>query len=209
MDAKTPTAGVILAAGMSRRFGQPKQLTKIGGRTLVEITVEAALGSKLDHVVVVLGFAMDAVMQVLARHRQYPFLNIIENKDFRNGMAGSIHHGLKAVAHDYSSVMFILGDQPLIRIEFINLLLERFRASDKDICVPVYRGQRGNPAIFSCRFYHQLFKISGDVGGREIISAHPQDVCEVEVNDPHVFTDIDKPADLEKLKASAGVNLPK
>jgi molybdenum cofactor cytidylyltransferase len=67
----------------------------------------------------------------------------------------------------------------------------------------VYRGQRGNPTIFSRRFYNQLLKIKGDMGGRGIIQTYPNDVCYVEVNDPSFLIDIDNQEDLEKLKTSA------
>lgn len=200
MVSKHPTVGIILAAGMSSRFGTPKQLIKIGERTLIEIIVDNALNSKLDHVVVVLGHAFEFLMQILSNRVQHSRLSIIENKEFRKGMSGSIHHALHSVQHDFPSAMFLLGDQPLIRGEMMDLMLDRFRSSDKDICIPVYQGRRGNPTIFSRRFYHHLFEIRGDVGGRRIIETYPYDVCVVEVDDPYVFTDIDELEDLEKLK---------
>ncbi len=206
MASKHPTVGIILAAGISSRFGTPKQLIKIGKRTLIEIIVDNALNSKLDQVVVVLGHAFDCLMQVLSNRVQHSRLSIIENKEFRKGMSSSIHCALHSVQHDYPSAMFLLGDQPLIRGEMMDLILERFRSSDKDICIPVYQGQRGNPTIFSQRFYHNFFEISGDVGGKQIIQTYPHDICEVEVDDPFVFTDIDKLEDLEKIKTSRFFN---
>ena len=206
MVSKHPTVGIILAAGMSSRFGTPKQLIKIGERTLTEIIADNALNSKLDHVVVVLGHAFDRLMQVLSHRVQHTRLSIIENKEYFQGMSSSIHCALHAVQHDFPSAMFLLGDQPLIRGEMMDLMLDQFRSSDKDICIPVYQGRRGNPAIFSQRFYHHLFQISGDVGGRPIIQTYPHDVCEVEVDDPDVFMDIDKLEDVEKLKTSGFFN---
>lgn len=200
MNLKKPTAGIILAAGMSRRLGQPKQLLKIQGRTLVEITVDAALGSKLDCIVLVLGNEFEAVVQALGHRTKSPRLNIIKNTAFREGMSESIRLGLRWASPDFPSVMFLLGDQPLIRSETIDFLLDRFRASDKDILVPVYRHKKGNPTIFSRIFYKQILNIKGDVGARKIIRDNPERVNLVETDDPALFFDIDTPTDLEKLK---------
>lgn len=200
MNLKKPTAGIILAAGISRRLGRPKQLVKIKGQTLVEIIVDAALGSKLERVVLVLGNEFEAVLQALGPRTKDPRLIVIENTAFRGGMSGSIRLGLKRVNRNFPSVMFLLGDQALIRSETIDFLLDRFRSSDKDILVPVCRNKRGNPTIFSSRFYNQILNIRGDMGAREIIRDNPDCVNLVETDDPALFFDIDTPADLEKLK---------
>jgi molybdenum cofactor cytidylyltransferase len=200
MNLKTPTAGIILAAGLSRRLGSPKQLVKIKGQTLIEITVDAALGSKLDCVVLVLGNKFEAMLQALGERTKDPRLDIIENTAFREGMSASIRLGLKRIHRSFSSAMFLLGDQPLISSKTIDFLLDRFSASKKDILVPVCRNKKGNPTIFSDRFYNQIFNIKGDMGAREIIRDNPDCVSLVEMDNPALFFDIDTPADLEKLK---------
>ena len=164
MNPKTPTAGIILAAGISNRFGKPKQLIKFQGRTLLETVVDAALGSQLTHIVLVLGHAVEEMLPAIS-HRSDDFrLTIVENTDYLKGMSLSIQAGLKKLQHDFPSVMFLLGDQPLLRSEMIDLLLERYWASDKGICVPCRHGQRGNPTIFSRRFYNRIFAVRGDTG---------------------------------------------
>ncbi len=95
--------------------------------------------------------------------------------------------------------MFLLGDQPLLESETIDYLLEQFWSSDKDICVPAHRGKRGNPTIFSQRFYQQLSQIKGDIGARNIIQSFPEHVLQVDIYNPLFFFDIDTPADFNKL----------
>jgi molybdenum cofactor cytidylyltransferase len=200
MDPKMPIAGIILAAGMSLRFGRPKQLEKIGDKTLVEIAVDAALESKLDHIVLVLGYAFDAVVSALRENRtRDPRLTILQNRAFQEGMSGSLRIGLNSVKDAFSSVMFLLADQPMIQAQTINLLLDAFIASEKGICAPVFHHKRGNPTLFSKRFFPQLLSIQGDRGAREIIRNAAAQVDLVEVNAPGVIIDIDTPADLEKL----------
>ena len=201
MSTKAPTAGVILAAGMSRRFGKPKQLEHYRGRTLLEIVVDAALSSQLKHIVLVLGFAFAEMIEALSHRIGHPRLDILENQNYLKGMSQSLHIGLKAVQHNYPSVMFLLADQPLIRSEMIDLLLESYWASGKDICVPSRQDQRGNPTIFSRRFYDQILATKGDGGARKIIDNYPDQVLQVESDDPAFFFDIDTPDDLKKIKA--------
>ena len=184
---------------MSKRFGSPKLLVKIKGRTLIERIVDASLESKLEHIVLVLGHAYAQTIQVLAHRREDPRLQIVENADYRNGMSRSLHLGLKSVQGHYPSVMFLLADQPMLGSEMIDRLLETFWASDKDICVPVCERQKGNPTLFSSRFYKQILKVTGDKGAREIIRNNPDSICQVAVDDPSLFFDIDTPSDLDKF----------
>jgi molybdenum cofactor cytidylyltransferase len=201
MNSKQPTAGIILAAGLSRRFGYPKQLIPIEGRTLLERVVDASLESKLAHIVLVLGHAFTDTLQALAHRIADPRLSVLENTDYRQGMSTSLHLGLKSVQHRYPSVMFLLADQPLLRPQGIDLLLDNFWASERDICVPVCQGRKGNPAIFSRSFYGGILDIQGDAGARRIIRNNPDHVLNLETDDPAFFFDIDTPADLEKLQA--------
>jgi len=82
----------------------------------------------------------------------------------------------------------------------IDLMLDRFRYSGKDICVPIYKGKRGNPTIFKQVLYDQLMAIKGDIGARDIIRANPERVLDIEIDDPLCFFDIDSQKDLENLR---------
>lgn len=208
MNSKKPTAGIILAAGMSSRFKYPKQLIPIKGRTLLERIVDASLESKLDHIVLVLGHAFSGTLQALAHRIADPRLSVLENTDYRQGLSTSLHLGLKSVQHSYPSVMFLLADQPLLRPQGIDFLLENFWASEMNICVPVCQGRGGNPTIFSRSFYGSILDIQGDAGARRIIRNNPDHVLNLETDDPSFFFDIDTPADLKKLHAMFSRNSP-
>jgi molybdenum cofactor cytidylyltransferase len=99
--------------------------------------------------------------------------------------------------------MFLLADQPLVDAATINYLLDNFWSADKDICVPTFHGKRGNPSIFRKNFYPQIMKITGDIGARHIIRAHPDRVLEIEIKNPHFLLDIDTPEDLKRIKKLA------
>ena len=185
---------------MSKRFGQPKQLARLGNKPLLEWVVDSALASRLDKIVLVLGHAHQFILQALEAKVNHPRLQTAINNRYREGQGGSLHAGLSNIQEEYDSVMFILGDQPLLRPDTIDLLLERYRQSAKSICVPVYHGKRGNPTIFSQTMYDNLKAIQGDIGAREVIRANQEHILYVELDDPSCFTDIDSPQDLENLQ---------
>lgn len=194
-----PTAGIVLAAGMSTRLGRPKHLVEVGGKTLLARVVAAALESELSKVVLVLGPEAERVLTALGSLRDHDRLLTVINERYKDGMAGSLQVGLLPVKDQYAAVMFLLGDQPLIDPGTINLLLRRFWFSDKDICVPVQNEKRGNPVCFNRRFYENILGLQGDTGAREIIRRYPKDVLSVEIDCPTFFLDIDHDDDLEKL----------
>lgn len=198
---KRPTAGIVLAAGMSTRLGRPKHLITLHGKTLLARVVAVALESELAEVILVLGHEAERVLAALGSLGCEERLRTVFNDRYEDGMAGSLQAGLLPVKERYPAVMFLLGDQPLIDADVINLLLHRFWSADKDICVPVQGGRRGNPVCFSRRFYEQILGIHGDTGAREIIVRHPGDVLLVEIDSPSFFLDIDRAEDLEMLLA--------
>jgi molybdenum cofactor cytidylyltransferase len=198
---KPPTAGILLAAGESTRFGEPKQLLTLSGRFLIEWALAAALGSNLDHVVLVLGCEHERIRRCLGSSTAHPKCEILVNPDYRSGQSTSLQAGLLRIRHDFPSAMFLLGDQPLVDAALINLLLQRYAVSEKPICVPTHRGTRGNPTLFASRFYPEILKLAGDKGARDIIAAHPDQVLAVEIPDPLVFLDIDRREDIEKIAA--------
>jgi len=195
-----PTAGIILAAGAATRFGRPKQLLRLNDKYLIEWVLDAALSSRLDRVVLVLGYAHQKILEALAEKALHSKLRVEVNPHYVDGQSHSLKVGLSAVRNDFPAVIFLLGDQPMLDSVTINTLLEKFWSADKDICVPLYGGQRKNPVIFSRRFYSRLTDIEGDIGARQLIDAHPEQVLTVEIGDPLCFFDIDTPQDFENLK---------
>ncbi len=199
MSWKQPTAGIVLAAGMSQRFEGTKQLARFKGKYLLERVLNAALNSRLDRLVLVLGHDADLVLKALNLPSADARLQIVVNPRFREGLSRSLCTGLEAVEASHPSVMFLLGDQPMVSTAFVNLLLERFWQSTKDICVPVCQTRRGNPVLFSRNWYDRLFSLAGDIGARDLIKKHPDQVLAVEIENPLCFIDIDTRADLQRL----------
>ena len=191
-------AAIILAAGRSTRMGGPnKLLAELGGKTLVRIVTEQALASKASGVVVVTGHQAEQVEQALAG------LNVkfVRNPDFAEGLASSVKAGIAAVPPDADGAVICLGDMPLISADLIDRLIETF-APDRGslIAVPVSDGRRGNPVLWSRRFFNELMTLDGDIGARHLIAKHGEAVAEVPVEGHGAFLDIDTPQALEEAQ---------
>ncbi len=200
MTGKKPTAGIILAAGMSTRFGQPKQLVKFREKPLILQVLTAALASQLHTVILVLGYRHRTIADALDGISRDPRLRIVVNHRFREGQSTSLKSGLQMVKDTYPAAMFLVADQPMLDTATIDRLLTCFWGSGKDICVPVFRGRRGNPVIFGRRIYNRIFGIQGDNGARSIIEDNPHCVLRVTVENPAALFDVDTPEDLKVLR---------
>lgn len=200
-NRKSPMAGIVLAAGMSVRLGCPKQLVRAGGEYLLERVLDEALASSLDRIILVLGHRAGEVLAALKARQDHERFRILVNPDFCDGMSSSLRAGIESVRDAFSAIMVILGDQPFIGSELINLLIRRFRSSQNDICVPVCRGRRGHPVIIGRRFFDDVMSTSGDIGARQILKSNPENILCVEISDSRIFFDVDTPADIRNLEA--------
>jgi molybdenum cofactor cytidylyltransferase len=188
-------AAIILAAGRSMRMGGPnKLLAEIEGKPLVRMVTEQALTSKATHTIVVTGHQAEQVERALHG------LNVtfVRNPNFADGLATSVKTGISAVPAEADGAVICLGDMPLISAQLIDRLMEAF-APDRGslIVAPVSEGRRGNPVLWSRRFFSELMTLDGDIGARHLIGKHNEAVAEVPVDGQAAFLDIDTPQALE------------
>jgi len=191
-------AAIILAAGRSTRMGGPnKLLAELEGKKLVRIATEQALASKASEVIVVTGHQAELVEQALAGLK----VKFVRNPDFAGGLASSVKAGISAVPANADGAIVCLGDMPLIDANLIDRLIGSF-APDRGnlIVVPVADGRRGNPVLWSRRFFAELMTLDGDIGARHLIAKHGEAVAEVPVEGNGAFLDIDTPQALEAAR---------
>ena len=194
-STKQPTgiSAILLTAGQSKRMGELKQLMHLGRSTIVEQAVTNMLESLVDEVIVVVGYKAEDVIKAISDKS----IKVAINPDYDQGMSTSIIAGLNMVHSKIQAVMIALGDQPLVGSQTINRLIEEFCNHDKGIAVPTYQGRRGHPVIFAIKYKEELLKLKGDVGGRQIIKDHPDDVLEVVVASESIIVDFDTTDDYQ------------
>ena len=178
---------ILLAAGQSERMGEPKQLMRFGQSTVVEQAIDNLLSSAANEVIIVLGYRAEEVIRLIATRP----VKLAINPNYQHGMSTSIIAGLNLVDSKTRAVMLALGDQPFIDSQTLNRLIDEFYNHDKGIAIPIYQGRRGHPVIFAIRYKGELLRLKGDIGGREIIDQHPDDILEVAVNCEGICIDID------------------
>ncbi len=192
-------AGIILAAGLSKRFAGNKLLAPVRGKAMIRWTVEAALASRLGRVVIVLGHERAQVGAALGDLFAGRRLEEVVNHDYRDGQSSSVIAGLEAVRGEHRAAMFLLGDQPLVEAATIDTLIAAFEKSASDICYPCHGGRRRNPVIFAEPFFPAILALTGDTGPRALIDANPHAVTAVEFAASAQFEDVDSPGDLKSL----------
>jgi len=191
-------AALVLGAGRSSRMGGPnKLLAEIGGRPLIRIVVEAALASQARPVVVVTGHQRERVEAALAG---LP-VKFVHNPDFADGLGTSLRAGIAALPGDVDGVIVCLGDMPQVDAGLIDRLIGALDP-DKSVLValPTIDGKRGNPVVWSRRFFPDLMTVEGDVGARHLIGRYAEAVAEVPVTGSAALTDVDTPEALAAVK---------
>jgi molybdenum cofactor cytidylyltransferase len=198
LESNRNVAAIVLAAGRSTRMGGPnKLLAELDGKKLVRIVAEQALASKASQVIVVTGHQAELVEQALAGLK----VKFVRNPDFAGGLASSVKSGIAAVPEKADGAIICLGDMPLISAQLIDRLIETFEPDRGHlIAVPVSEGRRGNPVLWSRRFFKELMTLDGDIGARHLIARHAEAVAEVPVDGDSAFLDIDTPQALEAAR---------
>ena len=194
-------SAIVLAAGESKRMGQTKLLLDLEGKAILQWVLDNLCGSQVDEVILVLGHEADRILRTVDTHR----VKVVINKNYRQGMITSIEQGLMNLNDKVDAFFIVLADQPGVSPEVFNRLITEFRrvAPPKNIVIPTFRGRRGNPALFGAKYQKEAFRIKGDVGLRQILQEHPEDILSVEMDTDSILQDIDTPDDYQKqLKSS-------
>jgi molybdenum cofactor cytidylyltransferase len=192
-------AAVVLAAGRSTRMGAiNKLIAEIGGKPLVRIAAEQALASRASPVIVVTGHERERVEAAL---KGLP-VRIVHNPDYAEGLGTSLRAGIAAVAEGAEGAVVCLGDMPQVTSALIDKLLSAFDPERGAlVVVPSIGGRRGNPVVWSRRFFHDLMQVQGDIGARHLIGSYAEAVVEVPVAGDAALTDVDTPESLSAVKA--------
>lgn len=187
-------AGIIVAAGFSRRMGRDKLLLPVQGVPAVERVVRAAMCARLDERILV--FRQPAVAAIGRRYG----CTLIANDQAAAGQSTSLRLGAAAAAADATGLLFMVGDQPLLTAAVLDRLLDAHDAGPDRILVASYDGRPGNPVLFPAQVRADLLQAAGDQGGRQCVATRPELVLRVEMPDPAAGLDMDTPAAYERMQ---------
>lgn len=191
-------AAIVLAAGASRRLGQPKQLLVHAGETLLARAIRLACEAGATPVLAVLGANSEIICASVALD---PATSVI-NERWQQGISTSIHAGLKtldAVARNAVGALLLNCDQLRLSADHLRALIQTFTAqSEPSIVASAYAGVHGVPAVFPRCAFPFLRALSGDKGARALLLHPPCPLLAVPFLGGEV--DIDEPEDLTRLQ---------
>ena len=191
------TGLILLAAGASVRLGHPKQLLMYNGQTLLQNSLQSALASGAQPLIVVLGANADTIKNEIKNDR----LHVVINAQWEKGMASSIQSGVKAIVEmtpDAEGIIVMVCDQPYVTSSLLNELITTHEKTGKQIVACSYENSFGPPVFFHRSFFDKLLQLEGDTGARSIVSQHI-DLVEL-IPFPEGTFDIDTEADFERIK---------
>ena len=180
-------SAILLAAGQSKRMNDENKLTKeIQGIPLIKLSVKNILASSIDELIVVLGYQKEIIEKLINNHEKIKF---VFNKDFESGMASSIKTGLNHLSKNTEAFFICLSDMPLINHGIYNQLIKS--KDTKEIIIPTYKGQQGNPVLFNKSMKEKVIDISGDIGAKKILELNKDKILNLEINDQSITKGFD------------------
>ena len=205
-----PVAGIILAAGESTRFGQPKQLLDWKGQPFVRAVAKTASEAGLSPVVIVTGANAEQVEATVNDLN----VTVIKNDEWKSGQGSSIKAGILSLiyasttgaalpplsarrAEGVGGAIFLLTDQPQVTTSIIRALVEKHAEGLYPIVAPMVMDQRANPVLFDCTTFSDLMMLEGDVGGRAIFHKHRVEY--LPWHDDRLLLDVDTPEMYQRL----------
>jgi len=192
----TDSIGVILlAAGTSARLGEPKQLLRFRGETLLRRSAKIALAAS-NRVIVTLG----SRIEILRKEIEDLPVEIVENKDWATGMSGSIKVGLKKFLDDadkVKAVIVMVCDQPFINENLLEKIITKFQETDSPIVACEYQNALGVPALFHRKLFPELLTLDAQTGAKQLIKKYRAQTAAISF--PEGAFDVDTPADYKNL----------
>jgi molybdenum cofactor cytidylyltransferase len=190
-------AGLILAAGESRRMGFPKALLMWRGETFLDHLI-GKLSEHCTPVVVVLGARAEAVRAGVRRGAVF-----VINADYQMGQLSSMQCGLRAVPEPAGGVLFTLVDHPNVSPSTVAGLLHMEEARVPLLRIPRYEGRRGHPIFFSAQLIPEFLALPPEAAARDVVLRHAAEIEYLDVPDPGILDDVDDPEAYRRITGEA------
>ena len=186
-------SAIVLAAGQSKRMGgDNKLIKKYNKKYLINHIIGTLIKSKVNKIIVVLGFQKIKVRKITVKNKK---INFVFNKNYKSGMASSIKTGLKRILKKNIGFLVVQADMPLISKKIINSLCYAIENNNKEIVVPIYKINMGNPIGFKSSMTKILNKTKGDSGAKKMINRNKKNLSLIKVNSKSIFKDFNTQKD--------------
>ena len=186
-------SAIVLAAGQSKRMGgDNKLIKKYNKKYLINHIIGTLIKSKVNKIIVVLGFQKIKVRKITVKNKK---INFVFNKNYKSGMASSIKTGLKRILKKNIGFLVVQADMPLISKKIINSLCYAIENNNKEIVVPIYKINMGNPIGFKSSMIKILNKTKGDSGAKKMIKRNKKNLSLIRVNSKSIFKDFNTQRD--------------
>ena len=188
-------SAILLAAGQSKGMvGENKLTKKIKGIPLIKRSVQNILASSINELIVVLGHQKEIIEKLIDKNEKIKF---IFNKEYESGMAASIKTGLNNLSEKTEAFFICLGDMPMVNSDVYNQLINS--RNQKNIIVPTYNGQQGNPVLFDKSMKEKVMDITGDVGAKKILDLNKDKILNLEINNQSITKGFNTQGDFSSL----------
>lgn len=176
-------------------MGQPKALVPFQGLTFIEHLLAATRHARVGITRVVLGAGAEAIRGKLKVDSSW----IVVNADWPKGQLSSIHAAIRSLpAGGTKGILVCPVDHPLVSAHLVAALIAAFDAGGKSIVLPKHHGKRGHPVLFDAALYEELLAAPVEVGARQVVWNHAQDVMEVETEEEGVILNLNDPETVRK-----------
>ncbi|HUH96405.1 MAG TPA: nucleotidyltransferase family protein [Anaerolineales bacterium] len=187
---------IILAAGESRRMGQPKMLMPWGSSTVLQTVIATVQTAGVKDIVVITGGAHEQIESLIGQSAQTLF-----NENYAQGeMLGSLQAGLQMKKSEASAALICLGDQPQIQARSVQRILREYKETGAAIIVPSYQMRRGHPWLVGRSHWDTILKMHAPDSPREFLNRHSRELHYVEMDTPTILQDLDTPEDYLKSR---------
>jgi len=182
---------LILAAGQSKRMGQPKMILPWGETTVLGQVITTFKAAGVEDIIVVTGGDREQVERLVSSSSRTVF-----NPEYARGeMLSSLQVGLKGLKPGVEAILVGLGDQPQVRERSVQLVLEEYTKSRASLVVPSFKMRRGHPWLVARQHWDEILRMRFPESLRDFLNHHAKDICYVEVEDPGILKDLDTPED--------------
>jgi molybdenum cofactor cytidylyltransferase len=202
-EVQRPVGAVVLAAGLSRRMGQPKVLLPwANNRTILEHIIDQLIRARIDQVTVVTGHQSREVKALLK-----PLdVDVVYNQDYKTGeMLSSVQAGLNAMPPQVAAALIVLGDQPRIQPKTVYHIMNTYAETASDLIVPSFQMKRGHPLLIGRRYWGEILALRENSSLRDVMNAHSDAITYVNIDNDSILRDIDTPEDYRDERWRSGL----